>query len=134
MTDLPPFPPSPPVPPPSRGAPTGFQPPLREGDAPEYVRVAALAEIPKDRGKLVFVGAKRVALWRAGDTIYAVKDACPHMGDSLARGWLEGSVLACPSHHWRFDLATGRSVAPRGCALARYRVKIEGDDVFVSLW
>ena len=46
-------------------------------------------------------------MWRCGD--YMVQRRCPHLGGDLARfGEVEGGVLTCTLHGWRFDLASGR--------------------------
>ena len=32
---------------------------------------------------------------------------CPHMGASLAGGFVEDGIVTCPWHYWRFRLADG---------------------------
>jgi UDP-MurNAc hydroxylase len=46
-------------------------------------------------------------MFRCGD--YLVQKRCPHLRADLERfGTVEGGVLECKVHHWRFDLETGR--------------------------
>lgn len=33
---------------------------------------------------------------------------CPHAGEDLTLASIEGGVLECPRHHWKWDVATGR--------------------------
>ncbi len=82
------------------------------------------------------------------DGEYFVSDArCPHMGASLSRGELAGTVLTCPLHHSQFDLRDGRCLRwtdwegitlgvgkllrhPR--SLRTYEVRVDGSDVYVG--
>jgi UDP-MurNAc hydroxylase len=55
-------------------------------------------------------------MWRCGD--YMVQRRCPHLGGDLARfGEVEGGVLTCTLHGWRFDLATGRCLTAERAGL-----------------
>ena len=36
-----------------------------------------------------------------------MENACPHAGDPLSEGFLDGCVVTCPSHGWAFDVRTG---------------------------
>ncbi|MCF2529991.1 Rieske 2Fe-2S domain-containing protein [Yinghuangia soli] len=51
----------------------------------------------------------------AGETIercgYAFQRFCPHAGEDLAHADIEGDVVECPRHHWKWDLKTGECVA-----------------------
>ncbi len=59
--------------------------------------------------------------WRCGD--YLVQRRCPHLGGDLARfGEVEGGVLTCTLHGWRFDLATGRCLTADRTGLRTERV------------
>lgn len=56
-------------------------------------------------------------MWKdANGSIYALPNACPHMGTMLSEGWCEAgsngeSAIACPFHALRFD-ASGCTVLP----------------------
>lgn len=34
-------------------------------------------------------------------------NACPHASGNLSGGEVTGEIVACPWHHWEFDLNTG---------------------------
>jgi Fe-S cluster biogenesis protein NfuA/nitrite reductase/ring-hydroxylating ferredoxin subunit len=60
----------------------------------------------------------RVVVCRAGDSLYAYRDACAACGSALAGAELAGQVLTCPSCRQRFDLGlAGRSLADPGLHL-----------------
>ncbi|KPV50281.1 ferredoxin, partial [Kouleothrix aurantiaca] len=53
----------------------------------ERVRLAALSDLP-DPGMAAFeYGGRRVAVYRAGATIYATDDVCSHEHAYLSEGW-----------------------------------------------
>ena len=41
---------------------------------------------------------------------FAMRDSCPHRGIPLSYGRLDGKVLECCYHGWRFDACSGRCV------------------------
>ena len=96
-------------------------------------RVASTTEIPEEGGLRVTVKGTDIALFRAGERVYAVGDSCPHMGASLAEGYRDGKRVVCPWHGWAFDLDNGRSpFEPEECVPV-FPVTVEGDDVFVEV-
>ncbi len=99
-----------------------------------FERVARLAELPLDQGRCVRVGECYVGLYRVGDRVFAMDDACPHAGYPLHEGPLEGSVVTCNGHGWEYDVVTG--LPPDGFGdypIRRYAVRLEGDEVWVDL-
>lgn len=68
--------------------------------------VAETGGIPPGKARVVKVGRIYVAVFNVEGKFYAIKDFCPHMGDPLSRGSLDGTTITCPSHAWKFDLKT----------------------------
>ena len=75
------------------------------------VKVLQLKEIPDGGLKMVTAGGQDILLARTGEKVYAAQNSCTHLGGSLSRGTLEGTVVTCPSHGSRFDLLTGECLA-----------------------
>lgn len=72
--------------------------------------VAALA--PGQIAEFVVDGVP-VAVANVDGAFFAVSNVCPHAGGPIGDGALEGYVVACPLHGWRFDVRTGAcDVAP----------------------
>ena len=68
------------------------------------------------------------------DSFYAVRDECSHAAIALSEGEVDGCTLECWLHGSRFDLRSGKPDAlPATRPVPVYPVKIEGDDVLVSL-
>jgi 3-phenylpropionate/trans-cinnamate dioxygenase ferredoxin subunit len=106
----------------------------------EFVRVADQAELPENKMMIVVVGGKEVLLANVEGSYYAIANKCTHLGGSLGKGVLEGSIVTCPRHGSRFDVKTGENV--RGAKIGfikmnvrdeeSYRVKVEGTDILVE--
>lgn len=68
-----------------------------------------------------------------GGEYVATTSRCPHEDVSLAGGKRRGTKLACPGHGYVFDLVTGACSHDPKLALHRYRVSVQGNDVYVDL-
>lgn len=72
-----------------------------------FQTVARIGDIPDGEGRAYPVNGRMVAVFRRGDDYHALADACPHMGASLAGGWVEEDAVTCPWHAWRFCITDG---------------------------
>ena len=63
----------------------------------DFIRVAALDEIPTNGSKLVEVDNVRVALFNLDGELYAIEDVCTHDGGPLVEGEIVGGCqVECP--------------------------------------
>lgn len=75
-----------------------------------------------------------ILLSRIDDTFYAVGAFCTHYGAPLQDGVLSGDRIVCPWHHACFDAKTGNLLEPPAQdAIPSYEVKIDGEDVIVTI-
>jgi nitrite reductase/ring-hydroxylating ferredoxin subunit len=88
------------------------------------VKVAATADLPPGRACVVEAAGKAIALVNAAGQLYAVDNACMHRGGPVGDGALDGLVLTCPWHGWRWDPAV---------KLACYPVTVEHGAVWVEV-
>ncbi|AYN41947.1 non-heme iron oxygenase ferredoxin subunit [Streptomyces dangxiongensis] len=99
-----------------------------------FVRVCGLGELAEDTPKRVEIDSTPVSVVRTGGEVFAIHDICSHANVSLSEGEVEDCQIECWLHGSAFDLRTGK---PSGLPATRpvpvYPVKIEGDDVLVSL-
>ena len=51
----------------------------------------------------------------------------------MAHMALREDLLVCPWHGWRFDCRTGASAYDPNITVAKFPVKISGDDILVEL-
>ena len=100
----------------------------------DFIRVAALDEIPANGSKQVEVDDVRVALFNLDGELYAIEDVCTHDGGPLVEGEIvAGCQVECPRHGARFDIRTGSALSfPAFTATNTYEVRVEGNDVLIE--
>jgi 3-phenylpropionate/trans-cinnamate dioxygenase ferredoxin subunit len=74
-----------------------------------------------------------VLLARVGGSVYATSGMCVHMACPLFTGKLEGYIVTCPCHDWRFDIRTGKFLDAPELGLAIYSTKSEDGKLFINL-
>jgi 3-phenylpropionate/trans-cinnamate dioxygenase ferredoxin subunit len=99
-----------------------------------WQRAASVAEIKEDQGLHVNIGGKEIALFRIGDTVYALEGICPHAEAFLSEGFIDGDTIECPLHQAQFHIPSGKCLAPPADRdLATFPAKIEGNDILVDV-
>ena len=83
--------------------------------------------------KLVRVEGSPVLLIKQSGQIFAIDNRCPHMGCSFSDGALDGLVIVCPCHDWRFDLKTGEYEDNPSIKLITFEWKIESGKIWVKV-
>jgi len=63
----------------------------------------------------------------------AMEDSCLHQGLSLGTSKLEGKIVTCRGHGWRYDVTTGSTVSVPGYGVATYPVKVEDGKIWVAV-
>ncbi len=99
----------------------------------EWVAICRADEVLEGSVKHVRYGGRAIAVTRVEGNVFAVDDACPHHGASLAQGDLEGYFLYCPLHAWSFDVRSGEAFFPKGAKVACFGVEEREDHVFLRL-
>jgi nitrite reductase/ring-hydroxylating ferredoxin subunit len=97
-----------------------------------FFKVCKTTDIPAGSGKTVDVNGKSVALFNVDGTFYAIDDTCAHRGGPLGEGELDGKIAVCPWHGWRWDVTTGVNQLNPAVTVAKYEVKVEGEDILVG--
>ena len=99
-----------------------------------YQRACPLAELGDGEATRVELDGVPICLVRSEGEVHAVSDVCSHAEISLSEGEVDGLTIECWLHGSRFDLVTGHPTGlPATKPIPVYPVKIEGDDVYVSL-
>jgi len=99
-----------------------------------YETVARVEDLERRPTLCVQVRGIAIGLFRVGEEIHALENACPHAGDPLSEGRLEGHVIECASHGWRFDVRTGfRPEDADGFPIPRFAVRVADGAIQVDL-
>jgi len=117
--------------------------------------VGSVEDIPPGASTVVYPDKVKsgIGVFNVGGEFFALKNTCPHMGGPLCRGrirgtteadtsdkdrirlrWVrDGEVVACPWHHWEFDIKTGRTLFESKQKVRSYPVTIEGPEALARL-
>ena len=104
------------------------------GDDTGWTRAAGRSDLAAGEVLGVEVAGRSIALYAADDGIFATDNICTHAYACLSDGWLDGEVIECPLHAARFDIRTGKVLAPPATEdLKTYQVRVVGDEIQVRL-
>ena len=96
-------------------------------------KVAKVSEIPTGTGKVVEIDGKAIAVFNCDGAFYATENTCKHRGGPLGEGMLSGTAVTCPWHGWEYDVTSGACSMDASVKNQAFAVKVEGEDVLVSL-
>ena len=99
----------------------------------EFQSACKASELAEGEGRTVAAGGKLIAVFRENGQFYAIDDVCPHMGASLASGYLENGIVTCPWHAWRFGIHDGGWCDNPKSKIDAFEVRVEGDEVQVRV-
>ena len=99
-----------------------------------WLKVAPISDIPVLGSRVVNATDMSIAVFRGkDDTIFAIKDSCPHKQGPLSQGIMHGTSVTCPLHNWKIDLTNGEALGPdEGCTNV-FASKVEDGMVFIQL-
>jgi 3-phenylpropionate/trans-cinnamate dioxygenase ferredoxin subunit len=100
------------------------------------VRVCSVSDVKPGAAKRVDVDGLRLSVVHIGDDWYVIGDECSHADYSLSEGdvWEDDREIECPKHGSTFSLETGDpQTLPATQPVPVYEVRVEGDDVVVTL-
>lgn len=100
----------------------------------EYIKLAKVTDFKKDWIRSYRILGKFVAIVKEPDgSFYATEIACKHNNADLTSGRFNKTVVTCPRHGWIYDIRTGECLNRPSAPLRRHELKIEGDQIFVSV-
>ena len=100
----------------------------------EFIKVAAVSDLPDPGRQLVEVEDRIVALFHVSGQFYCIDDVCTHDGGPLSEGKLAEFAVACPRHGAKFDIRTGKALTmPATEDTVAHQVKVENGKVFVRI-
>lgn len=98
------------------------------------VKIAKTGDVKDGDGKVIYVNGKVLALFNLNGEFFVIDNTCLHKGGPLGEGELDGSVVTCPLHGWRYDVTSGACVFPAThLRVNSYKVNIKGEDIFVEV-
>jgi nitrite reductase/ring-hydroxylating ferredoxin subunit len=99
----------------------------------DFIEATELSKLPPGTGTTATIAGKEVALFNVDGTVYAVDDSCLHQGASLGTSKLEGKIVTCRAHGWRYDVTTGFVAHVPGYGVISYPVKVVEGKILVAV-
>ena len=98
----------------------------------DWLQITTLDQVPVLGSRMVELDTMNIAIFRGSDdTVYAIKDACPHKNGPLSQGIMHGHSVTCPLHNWKIDLRSGEALGPdEGCTNV-FETKVEGEMIYM---
>lgn len=111
-------------------------------------------EFEEDVRVILAVGSREIGVFRVDGKFYAFQNRCLHQGGPVCEGIVIGKVeavlddakrelgrrfstekrqIVCPWHAWEYDIETGQFAGEQSLKLHQFPVRIEGNQVFVSV-
>ena len=99
-----------------------------------FVRACAVSDVPEGGVISVVLNGDEIAIVKTGGEFFAIRDWCSHAAVPLSEGEVDGFTIECWLHGSCFDVRTGDPTnLPATEPVQVYPVKIQGDDVLVSI-
>jgi len=98
-----------------------------------YVEVASLERLPPGRGTVVTIEGKDIGLFNVDGVICAIANSCRHQGLSLGTSQLDGKIVTCRGHGWKYDVTTGSTLSSPGYGVPAYPVRVVEGKIMVAI-
>ena len=103
----------------------------------DFQYICNVDQIPTGESRAFSITTKRgskieIALFNLGGTFYAISNVCIHQGGPLSKGALEGDIVTCPWHGWKYSVKNGRSPHEGGDSVSSYPVQVSQGRVYVN--
>lgn len=71
---------------------------------------------------LVEIASIKIIVVKNEEQVYAFRASCPHAGTMLTDGYIDAkNCVVCPTHFYKFDIASGKNVTGEGYRLKTYK-------------
>ena len=101
----------------------------------EFETIARVGDIPQGEGRAFQVNGKMVGVFHVEGEYFAINDTCPHMGASLATGYVDDGAVVCPWHAWKFCIKDGTWLDNPQAKLKNdtYEIRVEEEEIQVRV-
>ena len=79
------------------------------------------------------VEGRAIALFNVDGALHAIENTCLHAGAPLHEGVVEGTVVVCPWHGWKFDLSDGTCDLNPTARLRRYAIRVRAGMIEIEV-
>jgi nitrite reductase (NADH) small subunit len=95
--------------------------------------VAKTEEISPGGAKVVEADGREIAIFNLDGSFHAIDNTCVHKGGPLGEGMIEGEIVVCPWHSWRYNIKTGACLANPSAKVKAYELKVENGEIKLAV-
>ena len=100
----------------------------------DFIKLAKVGDFEDAWIKSYQIIGKFIAIVREQDgSFYATEIACKHNNADLTTGRFTGDEVVCARHGWKYNIRTGECLNQNSSPLRRHELKVEGEDLLVSI-
>jgi nitrite reductase/ring-hydroxylating ferredoxin subunit len=108
--------------------------PVNEGETSlKWFKVCRESELKAGQARSIVLLARPYAVFNVDGELYGIEAACRHAKANLAAGKLDGHVVECFMHGWRYNVKTGECLTKAYGFVNTYAVKRENDWVWIGV-
>lgn len=111
--------------------PLGFEENTDDLEAAGWIKGPLASELKEGRPHRFVHGDRDVLIALVDGKVMAFRNQCPHMGKPLDQGLVDGNVITCPWHGFRFDLSSGECLTVPHVQLEPFPVRLAHAHVWV---
>jgi nitrite reductase/ring-hydroxylating ferredoxin subunit len=97
------------------------------------VKVCKAEDIEEGKARKVSIMARNIAVFKLDGKLYGLEADCKHMKACVADGKIEGRVVTCPMHGWRYDIPTGECLEESWARLKTFPAFEENGSIWVDV-
>lgn len=97
-----------------------------------WVEVGGEEDFKEEGLHMRAIGRRQLVVARLDSRLYAFDALCPHAQGPMERSEIEGAIVTCPLHAWRFNLDNGGNELHGYRGLATYAVRVKDGRVLVD--
>ncbi|MDA7950478.1 MAG: Rieske (2Fe-2S) protein [Pirellulaceae bacterium] len=97
-----------------------------------WLKILSQEEAEKSDRHEIVVEGEIIAVFRQEGSYYALDGLCPHHQGPLAQGEVDGLVVECPWHGWKFHLDSGCYAHNQSMQHTTYPIKLEGGFLWIQ--
>ena len=99
----------------------------------KWFKVCPDHELKPGRAKSIRLFGRPFAVFNIDGKLYGIDAACRHMKANLAGGKLDGSIVSCPMHGWKYDVTNGDCLTLSDMNVDSLPVKVEDDYIWIEI-
>lgn len=91
------------------------------------------SELIDGEGREFVVEGSVIAVFKKGESLFAVDGMCAHQGGPIAQGQLDGNCVTCPWHGWQYDVSSGCNVLSGKPMLHSFPTQVREGKLWIEL-